>query len=73
MEWLDRITECIISKINGTPVERAIAEEVAISKAECKLAELAVDIQKASTKITDATVKATYTNAIQRIRSKQQS
>lgn len=73
MEWLNNITDCIISKINGTPVERAINEEIAISKAECKLAELSVDIQKAVTKITDANVKTTYTNAINRIRAKQTS
>lgn len=73
MDWLNEITTCIIAKINGTPVERAINEEIAISKAECKLAELAVDIQKASTKITDATVKNTYTSAVARIRAKQQS
>ena len=72
MEWLNNIVECAIAKINGTPVERAINEEISIAKAECKLAELSVDIQKASSKITDATVKATYTSAIQRIRSKQQ-
>ena len=72
MEWLNNIVECVIAKINGTAVERAIDEEIAISKAECKLAELSIDIQKASTKITDATVKATYTSAVQRIRSKQQ-
>ena len=73
MEWLDNLVECAISKINGTPVERAINEEVAIMKAECKLAELSVDIQKASTKITDATVMASYTSAVQRIRNKQQA
>lgn len=73
MDWLNNITECIISKINGTPVERAISEEIAISKAECKLAELSVDIQKAVTKITDDNVKTTYTNAVNRIRAKQQS
>lgn len=73
MEWLDNITNCIISKLNGTPVECAINEEISIAKAECQLAELAVDIQKASTKITDDTVKTTYTEAVKRIRSKQQS
>lgn len=73
MEWLQSITECIINKLNGTAVERAIDEEIAISKAECKLAELSVDIQKATTKITDTTVKATYTEAVKRIRAKQQS
>ena len=72
MEWLDSIVACAIAKINGTPVERAIEEEIAISKAECKLAELSVDIQKASTKITDANVKSTYTEAVKRIRAKQQ-
>ena len=73
MEWLNSIADCIISKINGTPVERAISEEIAISKAECKLAELSFDIQKATTKITDTNVKATYASAVTRIRSKQQS
>lgn len=73
MDWLNNITECIISKINGTPVERAINEEVAIMKAECKLAELSVDTQKAVSKINDETVKATYTGAVARIRAKQQS
>ena len=73
MEWLDNLVECAISKINGTPVERAINEEVAIMKAECKLAELSVDTQKAVSKITDGTVKATYTGAVARIRAKQQS
>lgn len=73
MEWLQNITECIIAKINGTPVERAINEEVAIMKAECKLAELSVDTQKAVSKINDETVKATYTGAVARIRAKQQS
>ena len=72
MDWLNNIVECAIAKINGTPVERAIDEEISISKAECKLAELAVDIQKASSKITDATVKNTYTSAVARIRAKQQ-
>ena len=73
MEWLDNLVECAISKINGTPVERAINEEVAIAKAEVKLAELAVDIQKETSKITDNGVMSTYTSAIQRIRSKQQA
>lgn len=73
MDWLNSIVECAIAKINGTPVERAINEEVAIMKAECKLAELSVDTQKAVSKITDTTVKSTYTNAIARIRAKQQS
>lgn len=73
MEWLQSITECIISKLNGTAVERAIDEEVSIAKAECKLAELAVDIEKASSKITDDDVKSTYKSAVARIRSKQQS
>lgn len=72
MDWLASITECCIAKINGTPVERAISEEVAIMKAEVKLAELSAEIQKESAKITDANVKATYTSAITRIRSKQQ-
>lgn len=73
MDWLNNITACIIAKITGTPVECAINEEVAIAKAEVKLAELAVEIQEETSKITDATVKATYTSAIQRIRAKQQS
>ena len=73
MDWLNSITECIIAKLNGTPVERAIEEEISIAKAEYKLAELSVDIQKASTKITDTTVKSTYTEAVKRIRAKQQS
>lgn len=73
MDWLDSITECIISKINGTAVERAIAEEISISKAECKLAELSVDIQKAVSKINNDDVKNTYTEAVKRIRAKQQS
>lgn len=72
MDSLAGLIEVCKAKIYGTPVERAIDEEISISKAECKLAELSVDIQKASSKITDATVKATYTSAIQRIRSKQQ-
>lgn len=73
MEWLNNLVACAIAKINGTPVERAIAEEVSIAKAECKLAELSVDTQKAVSKITDATVKTTYTNAVARIRAKQQA
>lgn len=73
MEWLNNITDCIISKLNGTEVERAISEEISISKAECKLAELAVDLQEATSKIIDDNVKATYTSAVQRIRAKQQS
>lgn len=73
MDWLQSITECIIAKLNGTAVERAIDEEVSIMKAEVKLAELSVDVQKASTKITDTTVKSTYTEAVKRIRAKQQS
>ena len=72
MEWLDNLVECAISKINGTPVERAINEEVAIMKAECKLAELSVDTQKAVSKITDNDVKNTYISAVARIRAKQQ-
>lgn len=72
MEWLDSIVECAIAKINGTAVERAINEEVAIMKAECKLAELSVDTQKAVSKITDDTVKNTYNSAVARIRAKQQ-
>lgn len=73
MDWLDSIIECAIAKINGTPVERAINEEVAIMKAECKLAELSVDTQKAISKISDESVKNTYTSAVDRIRAKQQS
>lgn len=72
MEWLQSITECIINKLNGTAVERAIDEEVSIMKAEVKLAELAVDIEKETSKIMDADVKATYTGAVARIRAKQQ-
>lgn len=72
MEWLDNLVKCAIAKLTGTPVERAIEEEIAISKAECKLAELSVDIQKATAKITDTTVKATYASAVARIRAKQQ-
>lgn len=73
MDWLNSLVECAIAKINGTPVERAINEEVAIMKAECKLAELSVDTQKAVSKITDDTVKSTYTSAVARIRAKQQA
>lgn len=73
MEWLNNIVECAIAKINGTAVERAINEEVSIAKAEVKLAELSVEIQKESAKITDAYVKNSYTSAVDRIRSKQQS
>lgn len=73
MEWLSNIVECAIAKINGTPVERAINEEVAIMKAECKLAELSVDTQKAVSKINNETVMTTYTSAVARIRAKQQS
>lgn len=73
MEWLNNIVECCVAKINGTAVERAIDEEIAISKAECKLAELSVDIQKAVSKINDETVKSTYNSAVARIRAKQQS
>ena len=73
MDWLNNLVECCVAKINGTAVERAINEEVAIAKAEVKLAELAVDIQKETSKITDNGVMSTYTSAIQRIRSKQQS
>lgn len=72
MEWLNSIIECCIDKINGTPVERAISEEVAIMKAEVKLAELSAEIQKESAKITDADVKESYTSAVDRIRAKQQ-
>lgn len=72
MDWLNNIVECAIAKINGTAVERAINEEISIAKAECKLAELSVDIQKATSKISDENVKTTYTNAINRIRAKQQ-
>ena len=72
MDWLDNLIVCCIDKINGTPVERAINEEVSIAKAECKLAELAVDTQNAVSKITDNDVKNTYTNAVKRIRAKQQ-
>ena len=72
MDWLNNLVECCVAKINGTAVERAINEEVAIAKAEVKLAELAVDIQKETTKITDANVMATYTEAVKRIRAKQQ-
>ena len=73
MEWLNNIVACAIAKINGTAVERAINEEIAIAKADVKLAELAVDIEKASSKIQDTTVKKTYTDAMARIRTKQQS
>lgn len=73
MEWLNSIVECCVAKINGTPVERAISEEVAIMKAEVKLAELSAEIQKESAKITDADVKESYTSAVDRIRAKQQS
>lgn len=73
MEWLNNLMQCCIDKINGTPVECAINEEVSIAKADVKLAELAVDIEKASSKITDATVKQTYINAMARIRAKQQA
>lgn len=73
MDWLDNIIQCAIAKINGTAVERAIDEEISIAKAEVKLAELALDTQKAVSKINDDTVKATYTSAVARIRSKQQS
>lgn len=73
MELLNNIVECAIAKINGTPVERAINEEISIAKAEVKLAELAVDIQKEAAKITNDTVKSTYTSAVARIRAKQQS
>lgn len=73
MEWLNAIVDCAIAKINGTAVERAINEEVAIMKAECKLAELSVDTQKAVSKINDETVKTTYNGAVARIRAKQQS
>lgn len=73
MEWLNSIVDCAIAKINGTAVERAINEEISIAKAEVKLAELAVDIQKETAKIKDDAVKNTYTSAVQRIRSKQQS
>lgn len=72
MDWLNSLVECCVAKIKGTPVECAINEEVAIAKAEVKLAELAVEIQEETSKITDATVKATYTSAVQRIRAKQQ-
>lgn len=72
MDWLNSIVECCIAKINGTPVERAINEEVSIAKADVKLAELAVDIEKASSKIMDSAVKKSYTDAMARIRAKQQ-
>lgn len=73
MEWLDNIVACAIAKINGTAVERAIDEEISIAKADVKLAELAVDVEKASTKIKDVNIKKTYTDAVTRIRAKQQS
>ena len=73
MEWLNNICDAIIVKLQGTEVDRAISEEIAISKAEVKLAELSVEIQGASAKITDADVKKSYTSAVTRIRSKQQS
>ena len=73
MEWLQSITECIISKLNGTAVERAIDEEVSIMKAEVKLAELAVDIEKETSKIMNNDVMSTYKSAVARIRSKQQA
>ena len=72
IDWLNNLVECCIAKINGTAVERAIDEEIAISKAECKLAELSVDIQKAISKINNDDVKSTYTEAVKRIRAKQQ-
>ena len=71
MDWLNNLVDCAIAKINGTAIERAISEEIAISKAECKLAELAVDTQKATAKITDSGIKTTYTSAVARIRAKQ--
>lgn len=72
MDALAGFIEVCKDKLYGTAVERAIAEETAISKAECKLAELAVDTQKAVSKITDDTVKSTYADAVARIRAKQQ-
>lgn len=73
MDWLNNLVECCIAKINGTAVERAIDEEISIAKAEYKLAELSVDIQKATTKITNDDVLSTYKSAVARIRAKQQS
>lgn len=70
MEWMNAIAECLIAKINGTEVERTINEEISIAKAEVQLAELAVDIEKESSKIQDATIKQSYSNAVTRIRSK---
>jgi hypothetical protein len=72
MDALAGFIEVCRDKLYGTAVERAISEETAISKAECKLAELAVDTQKATAKITDPDVKKTYTDAVARIRAKQQ-
>lgn len=57
-------------KFYGTEVERTINEEISIAKAEVKLAELAVDLEKESSKIQDATIKQSYSNAVTRIRSK---
>lgn len=72
MEWFDKLVECVVAKVHGTEVERAIDEEISIAKAEVKLAELSVDIQETTSKITDADVKSKYTSAITRIRAKQQ-
>lgn len=57
-------------KFYGTEVERTIDEEISIAKAEVKLAELAVDLEKESSKIQDATIKQSYSDAVTRIRSK---
>jgi hypothetical protein len=65
----DLITVCK-DKIYGTDVERTISEEVAIAKAEAKLATIAREIEKESGKIKDKTIKKSYIDAVKRIRRK---
>lgn len=71
MEWLNNICNAVIIKLQGTEVECAVDEEITIAKAEVKLAELSVEIQEETAKITDADVMKAYTSAVARIRAKQ--
>ena len=72
MEALAGFVEVCKNKFYGTEVERTIDEEISIAKAEVKLGELSVDIQKTTAKITDKDVKKSYIDAVARIRAKQQ-
>ena len=70
MDALAGFVEVCKIKFYGTDVERAIDEEVCIMKAEVKLAELSVDLEKESSKIKDNTIKQQYSAAVARIRNK---